>query len=204
MTAIRCASTLTLLVLLGGAAPAHAGPGHGTCTTLRDGVLVSSTGDVLGLGFDTWGYNYGAHLFDGTYCDAYRDADWCQPYAGDRLLMKWNDAWISDEDCDGDGLLDRHRGFAGYVGSGAWLTNHQRGTYEQDGRTCHWSLFVKIVAAPADATTDGTSWFAADGTLIGPSIWGQFAIVQEVFYDPCNGAHGPDILSPDHAGLGGW
>jgi len=38
---------------------------------------------------------------------------------------------------------------------------------------------VKIVAAPADATLVGGLWYAADGTEIGPAIWGEFATIQE-------------------------
>ena len=122
-----------------------------TCTTIQDGTLLTSAGDVIEMGYDQWGYNYQARMFNGTYCDAYRDAAWCQAWTDVNLKMKWNGAWISNKDCDEDGLLDRHRGFTSYLGSGAWLTNHQRGTYEEDGRVCNWTYFVKIVAAPADA-----------------------------------------------------
>ncbi len=89
-----------------------------------------------------------------------RDAAWCQPYLDVHLAMKWNDAWLGNQDCDGDGLLDRHYGFDSYIGSGAWVTNHQSGEYETaDGETCKWNYFVKIVAAPADATADGGIWY---------------------------------------------
>ena len=121
------------------------------CTTIQDGTLLTSAGDVITTGYDEWGYNYQAHLFNGMYCDAYRDASWCQAWADVSLSMKWNDAWLSNKDCDGDGLLDRHYGFATYIGSGAWTTNHMSGEYEVDGRVCHWTDFVKIVAAPASA-----------------------------------------------------
>ena len=82
----------------------------GVCTTIQDGTLLTSDGSNIETGFDQWGYNYQAHLFNGMYCDAYRDAAWCQPYKDDDLAMKWNDAWLGNEDCDGDGLLDRHYG----------------------------------------------------------------------------------------------
>jgi hypothetical protein len=177
----------------------------GTCTTIQDGTLLTSDGNVIATGYDDWGYNYQAHLFNGTYCDAYRDAAWCQPYVDVKLAMKWNDAWMSNKDCDGDGLLDRHYGFDSYIGSGAWETNHQSGEYiGEDGQVCKWNYFVKIVAAPADAVLDGGTWYAADGTEIGPSIWGEFAIIQQVENDPCAGIHGLQYVSPDHAGLGGW
>lgn len=174
------------------------------CTKIQSGELLASDGSVIETGYDQWGYNYQAHMFNGGYCDAYRDAAWCQPYKDVELIMKWNDAWLANVDCDGDGLLDRHFGFSSYIGSGAWLTNHQLGEYESDGTICHWNYFVKIVAAPADATAGDGVWYAADGTEIGPVIWGAFAIIQQVENDPCAGIHGLQYLSPDHAGFGGW
>lgn len=177
--------------------------GNDGCTTIQDGTLGTSEGVLIETGYDAWGYNYQARMFNGSYCDAYRDAAWCRPYKDDSLIMKWNDAWLSNKDCDGDGLLDRHFGFASYIGSGAWLTNHQSGTYlDDDGRECRWTYFVKIVAAPADATLAGGFWYNADGTEIGPVIWGQFAIVETIFNDPCGGATGLEYLSPVGPGFG--
>jgi hypothetical protein len=176
----------------------------GDCTTIQSGELLASDGSIIEVGFDDWGYNYQARLFNGKYCDAYRDAAWCQPYKEDNLAMKWNDAWLSNKDCDGDGSLDRHYGFDSYIGSGAWLTNHQSGKYEENGKICKWNYFTKIVAAPADATLTDDVWYNADGVEIGPVIWGEFAIIQEVSNDTCTGDHGIYYLSPDHAGFGGW
>lgn len=177
---------------------------HTACTKIQDGTLLTSDGVVITTGYDQWGYNYQAHMFNGGYCDAYRDAAWCQPYKDVDLIMKWNDAWLANVDCVGDGLLDRHFGFSSYVGSGAWETNHQSGSYELDGQICNWSYFVKIIAAPADGYFDGGNWYSADGVEIGPAIWGDFAIIQQVENDPCAGINGLQYLSPDHAGFGGW
>lgn len=105
------------------------------CTTIQSGELLNSEDFVITPGVDEWGYNYQAHMFNGGYCDAYRNAEWCQDYVEDQLLMTWNDAWLSNKDCDDDGLLDRHYEFDSYRGSGAWLTNHQWGSYESD-----WSI----------------------------------------------------------------
>lgn len=175
------------------------------CTTIQDGTLLTSAGAVIVPGFDTWGYNYQAHMFNGGYCDAYRDEAWCQPYKEDELMMKWNEAWLGNKDCNGDGLLDRHYGYPSYIGSGAWLTNHMKGAYEgEDGQTCKWNYFVKIVAAPADATLTIGVWYNAEGIEIGPAIWGEFAIIEEVMNDKCAGLHGVQYVSPDHAGFGGW
>lgn len=174
------------------------------CTTIQSGELLASDGSVIEVGYDDWGYNYQARLFNGLYCDSYRDAAWCQPYKDVNLLMKWNDAWLSNQDCDEDGLLDRHYGFDSYIGSGAWLTNHQSGEYEVEGEMCYWDYFVKIVAAPADATATNGIWYNAEGIEIGPVIWGSFAIIQQVENDLCAGIEGVQYISPDHPGLGGW
>ncbi len=178
---------------------------NSACASIQDGTLYASDSSLITTGYDQWGYNYQGNMFNGYYCDSYRDAAWCQPYAEDHLSMKWNDAWLSNQDCNGDGLLDRHFGFDSYIGSGAWLTNHMSGEYAgDDGEVCTWTYFTKIVAAPADATLVGGVWYADDGTEIGPVIWSQFAVTQEVTNDACAGDHGVQYLSPDHAGFGGW
>ena len=174
------------------------------CTTIQDGTLLTSDGDVIVPGYDEWGYNYQAHMFNGKYCDAYRDADWCQAYADINLIMKWNDAWLSNKDCNGDDMLDRHYGYDSYIGSGAWLTNHMSGTYEVDGdgKKYKWTYFTKIVAAPLDAySTDGV-WYLADGTEMGPVIWGAFATVQTIYNDSGSGDHGVMYKSPAGPGFG--
>jgi len=179
------------------------GPGKKDCTRIKDGTLVDSIDDPLVLGFDGWGYNYQAHLFNGYYCDAYRDAAWCQAYADIRLVMKWNDAWLSNKDCDGDGALDRHAGFDSYIGSSAWLTNHESGEYlDNEGNLCRWNYFVKIVAVPNDAYEVNGVWYTAEGEEIGHVIWGQFATIQEVSNDPCAGEHGVQYVSPAGPGFG--
>jgi len=190
---------IVLLAVLGFAGTVAA---EKTCTAIQDGILVTSAGDLLTTGYDQWGYNYQAHLFNGGYCDAYRDAAWCQPYADVRLSMKWNDAWISNMDCDGDGLLDRHFGFSSYIGSGAWETNHMWGVYEYGGQICEWDTFTKIVAVPDDAVLTAGIWYTADGIEIGQSIWGEFAIIQDVLNDPCAGLEGLIYNAPAPTGFG--
>jgi hypothetical protein len=63
---------------------------------------------------------------------------------------------------------------------------------------------VKIVAAPADAHSEGGFCYAADGTGIGPVIWGSIAIIQQVENYTCARIHGLQYSSPDHPRLGGW
>ncbi len=193
---LACVVILVGMVMLPGMAKKN-----GDCTTIQSGELVSSTGEVLTVGFDQYGYNYQAHQYIGYYGNYQRPPqleDW-----GYRLMMKWNDAWLSNKSCDGDLLLDRHYGFTSYIGSGAWLTNHQSGTdIDENGNEYKWSYFVKIVAAPLDATDVGGIWYAADGPAIGPVIWGAFAIIQEIENDPSAGLHGVQYLSPAAPGFG--
>lgn len=200
------------------------------CTTIKAGTLLYAAthylgGEPLTTGFDAYGYNYQSHQFDGSYANAYLggagfppyegdDASyllanpaaaghWAWPYRNDRVAMKWNDAWLSNKDCDGDGKLDRHYGHSSYIGSGSWETNHQWGTYEDlDGNTQHWNYFVKIVAAPADATKVAGTWYDAAGAEIGPDIWGEFAIIQAIYNDSGTGDHGVLGKSPAGPGLG--
>lgn len=154
---------------------------------------------------------YYQRLVDEGFAPTVEDAEslmnglWFWPYRDVMLNMEWNDAWLSNKDCDGDGRLDRHYGFEGYIGSSAWETNHQWGTYEDDsGKTCRWNYFVKIVAVPSDATKEANMWYTADGQEIGPAIWGEFAVIQEVYNDPCDGYHGVQYLSPAGPGFGKW
>ena len=101
-------SGLVLVVSLIGITAHFAVAKKGECVRIQDGTLLTSTGDVIVVGYDEWGYNYQAHLFNGYYCDSYRDAAWCQEWKDVVLMMKWNDAWLSNKDCDDDGSLDRH------------------------------------------------------------------------------------------------
>ncbi len=164
------------------------------CANIQSGELVNSAGEILETGYDDFGYNYQAHIYNGDY--GY--PDW-------HLVMKWNDAWLSNKDCDGDGLLDRHLGFDTYDGSGAWLTNHWITTYyDADSNMCEYDDFMKIIAVPVTATLIDDVWYNEDGIEIGPVIWGQFAIIQSVINDPCEGIEGLEYKSADHPGLGGW
>ena len=350
------------------------------CTTIKDGILTYSAGhylegEPLETGYDPYGYNYQARMFRGSYANVYlggagyppyedndeaylaanpgAESHWAWPYRKVTLIMKWSDSWLSRKDCDGDLKLDRHYGFDTYIGSGAWETNHQYGSYIQtihinigdsvseegynvvgwsdvwtwggtygggddgtlrtvipkssdcqyddkeayfsintegtaqvlrlrhlmgsqddsyevyvkDGNTwtqlsilssedevcsglecwytdtyelglrtgildfkivatidpiptwctswglnafswtevetvCEWTYFVKIVAVPIDATIIDGFWYTADGKEIGPSIWGQFAIIQEVENDACAGIEGKQYVSPAGPGFG--
>lgn len=304
------------LVIFNGQVEA-AKPTSDGCKTIQSGELIDSMGSPITLGYDKWGYNYEAHMFNGWYDNASRTENVAT--SGDRLMMKWNDAWLSNKSCDDDYILDRHLGYPSYIDSGAWLTNHASGTYESltqytsditgtyefnilytgnsynydvelvqsgdlvtgtltdtylpalypdkdlpvtgsvigndivlevvypgpswgtrtyegvvdkfgaiigswsddgtdgangtwstvgatvDYKTCEWTDFVKIVAVPSSADPIDETWFDENGIEIGPVIWGQFAIIQEVSSDPCDEAL--DLMnykSELRSGLGNW
>jgi len=180
--------------------------GNNECTTIQGGTILDIANNVITLGYDQFGYNYQAHIFNGRYCDYDRviGGDHCDV----KLVMKWSDTWLSNKDCNNDNKLDR--GYAcnpenpiSSACEGAWVTNHQSGTCINDkGKTCKWTYFVKIVMVPTDAYKDGGYWYTADGTEIGAVIWGAYAIIQQVSNDPCLGEHGILYNSPASPGLG--
>ncbi|HZJ03515.1 MAG TPA: hypothetical protein VFE20_07580 [Thermoleophilia bacterium] len=199
------------------AVPAFAAPAD-KAITIQDGVLTYSEGhyledEFLTVGFDAYGYNYQAHMFKGSYANAYLGGAGFPPYEGDtdtyleenpgaeslwfwgyqdvQLTMKWNDAWLSNTDADDNGALDRDLS----PGSGAWTTNHMAGV--EDGQK--WTYFTKIVTPPADAVKTNGVWYTIDGIEIGPAIWGSFATVQEV-----QSGMGAYYVSPSGPSLGKW
>jgi hypothetical protein len=194
---MKVAIALVCLILFATAAVAGPPP---RCATIQGGTITDVNNIPIQTGYDQWGYNYQAMIFNGFYDNYTRPP--VPATSGDSLEMKWNDAWLSNKDCDGDGKLDRHYGYPTYIGSGAWLTNHQRGTYEQDGKTYKWEYFIKIVAVPADAVLVDGRWKTPAGVEIGPAIWGEFAIIQEVYNDQGTGDHGILYKSPAAPGFG--
>lgn len=144
-------------------------------------------------GYDAYGLNEQANMFNGTYANNYLGRDGFPPYTGDtdtyleenpgaaskwywpyrdtKLVMKWNDAWAFNE--------------------GAWIINQMSGNYiGDDGKKHHWTEFYKIELAPKNATLSNNVWHREDGSIIGENIWGAFAITQHVFNDPYDGYHG--------------
>jgi hypothetical protein len=223
MNTTKTFTTLSLAVALAGLAPADPSPRP---TTIPQKILTYQpghylAGQIVPIGFDPYGYNYQARVFQGYYANVFLGADGLPPYNGDneaylaahpsaatkdywpnrdiRLLMTWNEAWLSNKDADGDGILDRHFGFPGYPGSGAWLTNHLMGQ-NPDGSS--WKNFAKIVAVPLSAYKVSGVWYDASGKEIGPEIFTNFAIVLEIINNPLTGQHGLNYVSPVGPGLG--
>jgi hypothetical protein len=153
---------------------------NSNCATIQSGTIRDTGGNVLKSGYDKYGYNYQAHMFNGTYDGSDRNLDgtyWGSTgeFVDDKLIMKWSDEWLASVDCNGDGLLDRGlvNGVVGGVSLG-WLTNNISGDYTNlQGGTSHYTDFVKIV------------W-----TGPGSPLWGQYSIIQEVLNDPAGGFHG--------------
>ena len=129
------------------------------------------------------------------------------------LVMKWNDAWLSNKDLGDDfggtvpdGNLDRHFGYPTYSGSGAWVTNHRSGIdyIEKNGemKQVRWSYFIKIITPPSDAYKIAGVWYTAEGELIGPDRFGNFAAVQIISNDPVYDENGLLYGSPAGVGFG--
>lgn len=143
------------------------------CATIQDGTITDTNGNKLEMGFDQWGYNYQAHIFNGYYDNYTRPST--PVTSGDILVMKWSDEWLANVDCNEDGKLDR--GLVNGVASGislGWVTNHVEGEYiDSNGDVQHYTDFVKIVY-----------------TGPGSPLWGFYTIIEEVLNDPAGGDHG--------------
>ncbi len=166
---------------------------------IQDGTILDSKGNVITTGYDQWGYNYQAHLFNGYYHNNPRPN---VPYTKDTidqapsktwLVMKWSDSWLSNMDRNYDGKLDRGNElpYTSSAASGAWCTNHQWGSYIGDDDNEHkWNYFVKIVYPGDDAYKEDGMWYTSEDVEIGTVIWGAYAIIQQVYNDPYAGDHG--------------
>ena len=181
---LTLAAAATVLALGVGTAAA----GTKGCATIQSGQIHDTAGNTLTTGYDVYGYNYQAHEFNGTYDSSDRVLDGkyygrTVPYAEDSLQMKWSNDWLSNTDCNGDGLLDR--GTSGT--SMGWLTNHISGNYvDASGSTQHYTDFAKI------------AWVGSGG------IWGQYDVIQEVYNDTGGGSYRTKIAAPGLGQNDGW
>jgi hypothetical protein len=166
------------LVLL--SAPAAFAQTQGSCAKIQSGTIFDVNGVLITLGYDQWGYNYQAHMFNGLYDNFSRPTP--PVTSGDvNLSMKWSDDWLSNLDCNGDHRLDR--GLNSKTGSVSgtsmgWLTNHMEGDcLIAGGDSVHVTYFVKIVYDAGAACNAGLS----------SCIWGLYSVIEEVGEDPTNG-----------------
>ena len=167
----------------------------GGCSKIQGGTIMDSQGNAIKVGYDKWGYNYQAHMFNGLYDNFSRPT--VPITEGDlKLEMKWSDDWLSNQDCNGDLKLDR--GYDAKTGaiagfSKGWLTNHFEGDYVDAGESYHYTEFTKIVY-------DGG---AACGAGSDSCLWGVYTIIEDVINDAHGGFHGVQkstFMNP--AGLG--
>lgn len=159
------------------------GTANAQCTKIQSGTLVDSKGAPITLGYDQYGYNYQAHMFNGLYDNYTRPI----PSATEgpvNLMMKWSNDWLANQDCNGDGKLDRGLNAKTGVSTGVsmgWLTNHMEGDcYTPDGESIHATYFTKIVWVGPAPVAEPDPW-------AGKRIWGIYAIIEEVGEDPSGG-----------------
>ncbi len=169
------------------------------CTTIQDGTILDLDGKTIQLGFNQTGYNYQAKTYSGEIFPA--------TFPGWHLKWRWNEAYLSTQDCNGDQLLDIANGQDSYRGTGAWTTTKWTKMYtDKDGNDCQVSQYSKYVAVPVDATLNGDFYYAADGSEIGQVVnsegFEDFARIQLILNDPCQGENGVDYKTPGPVGLG--
>lgn len=132
-------------------------------STAPDGISNAATASSLAKGgFDEFGYNYQARLFNGIGDGYDRVLDGkvgTDPkYANDKLVMKWSKAW------------DDARFNGAPWGPDAWVSNEWNGKVPGgSGETDH----VKIVWVGRDLQA---SQYWRPG---GEPIWGEFEIIME-------------------------
>ena len=51
-----------------------------SCVYIKGGTIKDKFENPITLGYNSLGYNYEAHMFNGMYCDAYNGAPWCKPF----------------------------------------------------------------------------------------------------------------------------
>jgi len=135
------------------------------CAVILVGTMVSL--GMAGGGFDEYGYNYNARLFNGLGANADRNFEpeglyWDYYVDDSHLVMKWSKGW------------DEARFHDGEWGPGCWENNQWVGKYEgSDGKQHTWTYYCMIVwIGDADLP---------EGAI---RIWGSFAIIHQVWNDP--------------------
>ncbi len=169
------------------------------CAKIQSGTILDDDGKTIQVGFNQTGYNYQAKTYSG---EIFPDSS-----PGWHLKWKWNEAYLSTQDCDGDQRLDIANGQDSYRGTGAWTTTKWTKTYnDKEENECIVSQFTKYVAVPVDATSKNGLFYAADGTEIGQVVdaegFEDFAKIQLIWNDPCQGINGVDYKAPGPVGLG--
>jgi len=187
-----------------------------TCTPVKiqAGGVVDSANNSVKTGYDKYGYNYVAHLFNGLV-DNYTRPTEVVTDGTENLVMKWSDDWLANVSCaefTGVNVGKLARGYDAKAGtvtgtSMGWCTNHFEGDYlGEDGEMHHYTYFVKIVYVGPPPVGSPDPW-GGDVSVGGKRIWGQYAVVEEIQTDPYGGYGGRlklDKLVPPGLGLGSW
>jgi hypothetical protein len=138
---------------------------------LSTGVAIAATG----TGFNQYGYNYGARIFNGSF------NQWCQEafstttsacdsilgnYANDKLIMKWNAQWDA---CNANGYNNPTYCL------GAWVDNEFNGKFPGgSGEIWHY----KIIWV-GSAEQNSPYWLPG-----GYPVWGNYEVVMDQGSDP--------------------
>jgi hypothetical protein len=133
-------------------------------------LAIPSAAYAGGGGFDQYGYNYTARLFNGTgssWCLAREaSADCLGIYSPDKLIMKWNAAWDA---CNAAGNNN--------VGAclGAWTDNEWNGQVPGgSGVSDHY----KIIWV-GTALESSPYWRTG-----GYAVWGEYEVIMDQGVDP--------------------
>ena len=127
---------------------------------MEETVKKEAPAPLMKGGFDQFGYNYNARLFNGIADGVDRNLDgtyWGNTeYANDKLNMKWSKAWYNARFNGADWTPE------------AWTTNHWNGNVKNgSGETWHYKI---IWVGPE--LEDSPYW--REG---GYPIWGQFEVI---------------------------
>jgi hypothetical protein len=118
-------------------------------------------------GFDQFGYNDKARIFNGTgeswSLAKGLPADYLGIYAKDKLVMKWNAEWDR-------GNLE---GWTDPDGYRAWTDNEWNGKREGSGEIWHYKIAWSKTCADGLVPDNG-----------GYCIWGQFEVLMDQGQDP--------------------
>lgn len=147
-----------------------------TCAKIQSGALVDVNSNPITVGYDKYGYNYQAHIFNGLY-ENYSRPGTVVTEGTENLVMKWSDDWLANLDCNGDNKLDRGLNSKTGISTGAsmgWVTNHFEGDYEgSDLELHHYTYFVKIVYDNGAACANNEP----------TCIWNKYTVVEELQND---------------------
>jgi len=136
-------------------------------------INKSNVGDnslaAVGKGFDQYGYNDTARIFNGTgeswSLAKGLPADYLGIYAKDKLVMKWNAAWDACNATANDSAS---------ACAGAWTDNEWNGKVGGSGEIWHYKI-IWVGAAGKD------SQYWKQG---GYSVWGSYEVIMDQGQDP--------------------